>query len=98
MPLLSVFAKVAEVIAYRRIHSYYLNTTSFLSNKQFGFFRGLSTETLLIRSTDQWVKSIDNGDGVLLILLVPFKASGSANHDLIMIRRKMLGFYGAESE
>ena len=58
----------------------YLERNRLLSNTQHGFRKGLSTETALMKLTDEIYKNIDNKKVSLLILCDLSKAFDSVNH------------------
>ena len=77
--ILPVLSKVIEKIVAEQLMEH-LERNRLLSNTQHGFRKGLSTETALMKLTDEIYKNIDNKKVSLLILCDLSKAFDSVNH------------------
>ena len=85
--ILPVLSKVIEKIVESQLMNH-LETNKLLSKTQHGFRKGLSTETALMKVTDEIYKNIDKKKISLLILCDLSKAFDSVNHILLLEKFK----------
>ena len=88
--LLPILSKILEKIVAIQLMSY-LETNNLLSNSQHGFRSNLSTETALLKITDEIYHNIDSKKVSLLLLLDLSKAFDSVHHDILIHKCKKLG-------
>ena len=81
--ILPVLSKVLEKIVCNQLMEH-LESAKLLSNSQHGFRKGLSTETALLKLTDEIYKNIDERKISLLILCDLSKAFDSVNHSELL--------------
>ena len=62
----------------------HLEDNNFLYELQSGFRQGHSTQSLLLRLTDSWYKSLDNGEYVGVVFLDISKAFDTVSHQLLL--------------
>ena len=91
LPLLS---KIIEKIVCRQIIEYLLFHNLF-DEYQNAYRPGHSTETTLLKISDDILKYLDNSDSVQLILLDLSCAFDSLDHSIIIDRIKSIGFTGS---
>ena len=92
--LTSVCCKSLERILGRHILEY-LESNLILSDEQFGFRAGRSTEDQLILTYDYVSKSIDRGLEVFLVLFDFSKAFDVVDHALLLTKLRLLGVGGS---
>lgn len=95
--LISTLAKVAEKTIKKRITAY-LEKYRLLSEKQFGFKQGVSTEDAIVYLTDSLYKSLDNDKAVLCVFLDLAKAFDTVSHKKLIEIVEDLGFRGVALE
>ena len=83
--LLPVLSKVLEKIISIQLNDY-LESNNLLSKSQHGFRSGLSTETALLKISDEIYKNIDERKISLLSLCDLSKAFDSVNHNMLLIK------------
>ena len=91
LPLLS---KIIEKIVSRQIIEYLLFHNLF-DEYQNAYRPGHSTETTLLKISDDILKYLDNSDSVQLILLDLSCAFDSLDHSILIDRIKSIGFTGS---
>ena len=105
--VLLVFSKVFERLIYNRLINYIMKN-KILSNSQFGFRKGYSTDMAISVLTDQISKVIDNKEhviGPLTLLIITRKLSHygiSGNilqwiHNYFSSKEQLVKFYGTKS-
>ena len=88
--LLSVFSKIFEKLIYLRIYSF-LTKNNLISNKQFGFRSGYSTNHALVSITERIKSLLDDTQFVCGIFIDLEKAFDTVNHDILCNK---LNYYG----
>ena len=83
MSILPILSKVLEKVVAEQLMSH-LETNGLLSNTQHGFQKHLSTETALLKVTNEIYKNIDDKKVSLLILCDLSKAFDSVNHEVLL--------------
>lgn len=91
--LLPIFSKVIEKIVHTRLYDY-LKTFNIISNNQYGFLPGLSTEHALLEFTKYTYNSIDKNNKTTAIFLDISKAFDSVNHDILIDKLYSIGVRG----
>jgi len=81
--ILPIISKVLEKIVANQLTSF-LEENNLISNTQHGFRSKLSTETALLKVTDEIYKNIDNNQINLLTLCDLSKAFDSVSHELLV--------------
>ena len=81
--LLPVLSKVLEKVVTIQLMEY-LETNHLISNNQHGFRPKLSTETALLKVTDEIYKNMDDKKITVLSLCDLSKAFDSINHDMLL--------------
>lgn len=88
--VLPVFSKGLEKIIFSRLTNF-LNKNETLTDSQFGFRKGRSTETALLAMKERIAQSIDSGLFSLGIFIDFSKAFDRLSHDILINK---LSFYG----
>ena len=83
--LLPVLSKVLEKVITMQLVEY-LETSHLISNNQHGFRTSLSTETALLKVTDEIYKNIDDKKITVLSLCDLSKAFDSINHEMLLCK------------
>jgi len=93
-----LLSKIIEKIAYAQINNY-LESNSLLSNKQFGFRKKKSTDSLLLFLTSSWRHILDQKPNPLIgiISLDIQKAFDNINHDLLAHKLKTLFHFSSSA-
>ena len=89
--LLTVFSKITEKAAAFQIIEY-LNRKSLQDPKQSAYKQNHSTNTALLKITDDLYNALDDGELTLLVLLDYSKAFDTINHRILFAKLKALGF------
>jgi len=90
IPLLTVFSKLLKEATHFRF-SQHLHTNNIPVTEQNGFRKGISTEDVSFKLTDNTFKSINQKMQVEGIFCDLAKASDCANHEILLAK---LPFYG----
>ena len=90
---LPFLAKVLEKIVYSRLEDH-LSSNKLLAKYQSAYRRGYSTETLLLRMSNDILTSLDRGNAVLLVTLDISAAFDTVNHQMLLERYK--NYFGIE--
>ena len=81
--LLSVLSKILEKVVANQLYEF-LSVNNLFSECQHGFRQGLSTQTALIKITEELYKNIDKFEVSLLALCDLSKAFDSVSHSLLL--------------
>ena len=81
--LLSVLSKILEKVVAKQLYEF-LSVNNLFSECQHGFRKGLSTQTALIKITEELYKNIDKFEVSLLALCDLSKAFDSVSHSLLL--------------
>ena len=88
--LLSVPSKILERVVCRSFDNH-LTTHNLLSDRQWGFRKGHSTESLLLHLTEVWKEALDNGLKVGVLFIDFRKAFDCVDHVILGEKLKALG-------
>jgi len=88
--ILPVISKIYERVIHDQITSYFDNI---LSDRQFGYRKGLGTQTPLLVMTEIWKKATDEKKKFAALLIDLSKAFDCISHELLIAK---LGAYGLE--
>ncbi|KAI5725563.1 hypothetical protein M8J77_017066 [Diaphorina citri] len=88
--LLTMFSKVLEKIIKTRLDKY-LQTYNVLTDRQYGFRRGIGTEDTLIDLTTYLYDNMDRGQKVIACFLDIAKAYDSIQHDKLLQELRSIG-------
>lgn len=91
--LISNIAKIAEKFIKARITNF-IEKHHLLSDSQFGFREGRSTEDALARLTGMVYNSLDNSEASLCIFVDLSKAFDTVDHSILLDKLNVLGFRG----
>ena len=91
--MLSILGKLFEGQACDAIEKH-VDLHKLLSNNQWGFNKGRSTEELLLQLTEKWKNAMDKGLIVGAIFLDFQKAFDSVSHDILSQKLKAVGICG----
>ena len=91
--LLSLVSKVLERIVHNRV-SKYLSTNSLLSNQQFGFRAGSSTQEALLTIINDWHQLLSSNRQIGVVFLDVKKAFDSVPHSQILDSLAKFGISG----
>ena len=91
--LLSVPSKCLERIIFQELHNF-LSENCLLSDEQFGFRRGRSTEDQLFLTYNHISLQWDNGNIIDLILFDFAKAFDMVNHTILVQKLQCIGLHG----
>ena len=95
--VLSVFAKVYEKLVFQRTYKY-LENSSILSNYQFGFRQGYSTEMALLNAIDNLSQALDAKHHVIGVFLDLKKAFDTVNPKILLRKLYHYGIRGVAHE
>ena len=91
--ILSFFSKIYEKIMYKHLVMI-LDHCNVLSDNQFGFRKGHSTDHALISLTDKIIKSLDCGDIVIGVFLDLKKAFDTVDQSILLKKLNRYGIRG----
>ena len=92
--LLSVPGKLLERVVCKSFDDHILSN-SILTNKQWGFRKGYSTESLLLHLTEAWREALDGGRKVGVLFIDFRKAFDCVNHTILVEKLKGIGVMGS---
>ena len=95
--MLSVPSKLLEAIVCEGLHEF-IPDTGLLSNKQWGFRAGRSTESLLIHLTETWKQALDNRQVVGVVYIDFQKAFDTVSHSILRYKLEATGYKWRSSE
>ena len=72
----------------------HLDAYELLSDKQWVFRKGRSTEGLLMRLTESWKREIDDGKMVGVVFIYFKKASDTVPHEVLSYKLQAVGITG----
>ena len=81
----SIISRVFERILVEHIN-FYLTTNSIISESQFGFRRGKSVESQLLKCYTHWITALDNNKFVDIIYLDYAKAFDKVCHNKLIAK------------
>ena len=93
--LTSVLGKIFETLLKKRIMTF-LETRNLLSDNQYGFRKGKSCTTNLIKFYDGVTKEIDKGNMVDIIYIDFQKAFDKVPHEALLLKMERFGLRSAE--
>ena len=88
--LLNVFSKIMEKIMKKYLVDY-INTNNIISQSQYGFQKGKSTQDALLKFSELIHKNLDKSNSVLSVFIDFSKAFDTVPHELLL---KKLDHYG----
>ena len=88
--LLFIISKVLERHIFNYLHDF-CTTNQFLSESQFGFCPGRSTELALLSITHSWLSSLDSHNSICATFFDLRKAFNSVPHQLVMLTLSSIG-------
>ena len=91
--IISLFAKAFERLVYEQLNSF-LVKKKIISNYQFGFRKGYSTEQAILEITENFKSAIDNGKITCGLLLDLSKAFDTVNHQILIDKLCKYGIGG----
>ena len=89
--ILPVLSKVIERAVFDQLYPF-LDSNQMLHESQSGFRPGFSTASALLDITEDWLKSIDNGEYIGIVMLDLRKAFDTVNHKLLIDKLQTYGF------
>ena len=89
----SIISRVFERILVKHIN-FYLTTNSIISESQFGFRRGKSVESQLLKCYTHWITALDNNKFVDIIYLDYAKAFDKVCHNKLIAKLSNIGIVG----
>ena len=95
--LLSCVSKILEKVVQKQL-VFYLRTNGILSKEQSGFRLKHSTNTALIKVTDEWLRALDKGEYTGNIFVDLQKAFDMVDHEILFKKLKCIGITGMSLE
>ena len=89
--ILPILGKLLERHIYELILHHHLQSSNVLTASQWGFLEGRSTVTALIKCTDDWLKSLEDGSDTCAIFFDFRKAFDSVPHHPLIVKLRALG-------
>ena len=91
--MLNLNSKILESIVCDSIDKH-LSSTGILHLNQWGFKKGISTESLLLYLTETWKKAIDSGYKIGVIFVDFKKAFDTVDHQVLKYKLQAVGIAG----
>ena len=91
--MLCLPSKILEGQICKQIDDH-IETNNLSTNCQWGYKKGISTETLLLKMTEDWKIAIDHGKVVGVIFLDLRKAFDAVSHPVLMEKIEKTGIRG----
>ena len=91
--MLSVPSKLLKAIVFEGLNEF-ISDTGLLSNNQWGFPGGRSTEGLLIHLTETWKQSLDNRQVVGVVYVEIQMAFDKVSHAILRYKLEAIGITG----
>lgn len=95
--LLSVFSKILEKIVNTRLTAFF-DKYNLISNSQFGFRRGKSTEDAIVQLSNKISAYLDRGDKCVGVFLDLAKAFDTVSRDILLKKLEAFGVRGVTLE
>ena len=93
LTMLNLNSKILESIVCDSIDKH-LSSTGILHPNQWGFKKGISTESLLLYLTETWKKAIDSGYKIGVIFVDFKKAFDTVDHQVLKYKLQAVGIAG----
>ena len=87
--ILPVLSKIYEKVIHAQVSTYF---NDILSDRQFGYRKGMSTQTPLLVMTEIWKKATDEKKKFAALLIDLSKAFDCISHDLLVAKLEAYGF------
>ena len=91
--LLPSFSKIFERLVYNRLYKYF-NNNKLLTNSQFGFQKGVSTDTAILDLQNRIVEKLNGGEWCIGIFLDLSKAFDTLDHNILLQKLSIYGIRG----
>jgi len=91
--VLPVFSKVFERLLYNRLYTF-LKANNTITNHQYGFQKGYSTEMALIHTIEEISSKLDKGEKVIGLFLDLKKAFDTVNIEILLLKLNHYGVRG----
>ena len=91
--LLPSFSKIFERLVYNRLYRY-LKNNNLLTNSQFGFQKGVSTETAILELQNEIINKLNRHEWCIGIFLDLSKAFDTLDHNILLHKLSMYGIRG----
>ena len=93
LSMLSIPGKILEAQICDPLEEH-LTKQGLLSDQQWGFRKGRSTEGLLLKQTEEWKTAIDNGLTVGVVFIDFQKAFDTVSHEILAYKFQAVGVTG----